>query len=310
MKIFIISNRDRSKDTANLVFAFTTDSKNNLLVFSLIKNQDQLKNSIDFERINNKELGYNDAINLLTGNYELNFEYKPKIHETLLIQDPEIFGTDDIFKPLRVSFLNKRLFGSGELSACELYGFNKLNGVYYNANSRLSLLEAINLYSESFNTKRHPRNIKTTRYQALVGFPFPNSDLDSEESFLAVFPNENTKLIFNIKSEILNLTYNQFYLDYLPNKFITCKLIKIQDLPDKSSLIKVISLANNSPVPNIPISLSTDSGYISNTKIVTNPSGEFIFKYIPLGLSSGDISTISAGFKLFTGVCDLKIKVK
>ena len=309
MKIFVVTNRERSADDTNLCFCFNVDSNKTLLAFSCLKFTDPLLNDIDKERINNPKMGYDTAVSILKGEYEFQWVHKPKINEQLLIQNKEIFGTDDLYQPLRVAFFNKSILGPGETSACEIYAFNKLNGHWSNATSAISTLEASNLFATSFVTKRHPRNIKTVRHQAYIGFPFPSSDVDTDESFLAVFPNENTKLIFNLPGEVQNVTYDYFYNDYLINSFITCKLEAVQKNDDGSTTLKATTIVDDKPVGNIPIVLSTDSGYISKTKTTTNDQGSVEFIFVPLGLDSGDVATISAGFRLYTGVSDVKITV-
>lgn len=313
MKIFIVTNCDTTNDIANQVYAFTRDQNNTLTVFALIRNVDAVEMPDYEQRINDVDRGYNEAVKLLTGEFTYDWVNKPRINDHLLVKMPELFGTEDVYSPSRVAFLNRKLFGSGELAGHEIYAFNRLNGRFkeFNATALIGSLEAYNLYAESFGTKRHPRNIKTLRYQALVGFPYPSSDVDSDETFLAIFPDNNTKLIFNnIDVEPETLTYDQFFNDYLVNKFITCKLEKLAVNEDKSITVKVTTLTDGKNVPNIPVILSTDSGYINRTKVITDDKGEAVVKFIPLGLDVGDKVVLSAGFKLFTGVYDLQLTVE
>lgn len=314
MKIFIVTNRDASNDVATQIYSFTRDQNNTLTVFALIRNVDVANCIPDYEQyVNDPDRGFNDALKLLTGDFTFDWVKKPNMNDRLLVKMPELFGTEDLYSPSRVSFLNRKLFGSGELAGHELYAFNRLNGRFkeFNATSRIGTLEAYNLYAESYSTKRHPRNIKTLRYQALVGFPYPSSDLDSEETFLAIFLDEDTKLIFNnFDSEPQTMTYDQFYNDYLVNQFVTCKLEKIKVNDDKSVDIKVTTLTGDKLVPDIPVILTTDGGYLNHTKVVTNQDGEANIKFIPLGLETGDKVTLSAGFKVFTGVYDLQLTVE
>ena len=194
-------------------------------------------------------------------------------------------------------------YGSGERSAHAMWRFdlNDLGMV-----PRNSFAETFNEKSVNWvASRRSPRH-------AVLYLPFTSSSPTSEEATLQIFTG-NPSLVTVLSGE----TTETVTLDdinrmrdkeglFLPG--LTLTRSSGHDT-DGDGIVFDVEISWGGKIPETETAfVSTTAGYISKQRVTLN-NGKGRFKWMPLGLDSGDQATVQVGFRLFSGIASMTVEV-
>lgn len=192
-------------------------------------------------------------------------------------------------------------YGSGERSAHAMWRFdlNDLGMV-----PRNSFAETFNEKSVNWvASRRSPRH-------AVLYLPFTSSSPTSEEATLQIFTG-NPSLVTVLSGE----TTETVTLDDInrmrdnEGQFFPSLVLKQIDKSQDGSVTFEVSLIWHGKIPETETAfVSTTAGYISKQRVTLN-NGKGRFKWMPLGLDSGDQATVQVGFRLFSGIASMTVEV-
>lgn len=193
-------------------------------------------------------------------------------------------------------------YGSGERSAHAMWRFdlNDLGMVPRNS------------FAETFNEKsvNWVANRRSPRH-AVLYLPFTSSSPTSEEATLQIFTG-NPSLVTVLSgepTEIVTLDDIHRMRDkeglFLPGLTLTRSSVHETD-----GIVFDVEISWGGKIPETETAfVSTTAGYISKQR-VTLTNGKGRFKWMPIGLDSGDQATVQAGFRLFSGIASEEVKAE
>ena len=183
--------------------------------------------------------------------------------------------------------------------------------VYYKS----ALAKPFDTFSQSFNTKSKFLN----HFHPTLDFPvtilFYPETKNFKDAHLTVIKQDD-HVPFEVTTTNDNGEKVPYVPDYdgpyIPNYVLPkCLLASSPTVPKDGTIVSFTYRDLNSVEQsvNFEASIKTDKGYISHNKIdIVN--GKASFKFIPLGLSSGEKVTIQAGIGRFTNVAKLELTVE
>ena len=178
-----------------------------------------------------------------------------------------------------------------------------------------SLGKPFDTFAQSFNTKSKMLNHFYPMFDMPVSVLFYPETKNFKDAQLTVIKQDDhvpfEVTTTNDKGE--KVPYVPDYEGpYIPNYVLPkCLLASSPTVPKDGTIVSFTYRDLNSVEQsvNFEASIKTDKGYISHNKVdVVN--GKASFKFIPLGLSSGEKVTIQAGIGRFTNVAKLELTVE
>ena len=197
-------------------------------------------------------------------------------------------------------------YGSGERSARSMwkFSFGNSNGV------------PVNAYSQTYFSKS-PLRVAQRRYNAdaILFLPFKATLPCGEEATLHLFaPNAGLVSFIALPeaSTVEHLTIAEVSERKANGEVFPDLTISAPTTSYSSNGVDVTvtcSWKNGGKIPDgEEVFVETSAGYISKQRVKL-VNGQARFKFIPLGLESGDIAKIQVGFRLFSGLDEAEIEV-
>lgn len=197
-------------------------------------------------------------------------------------------------------------YGSGERSARSMwkFSFGNSNGV------------PVNAYSQTYFSKS-PLRVAQRRYNAdaILFLPFKATLPCDEDATLHLFaPNAGLVSFIALPegSTVEQLTIAEVSKRKADGEVFPDLTISAPTTAYSSNGIEATVTCSWRNGGNVPdgeeVFIETSAGYVSKqrAKLV---NGQAKFKFIPLGLESGDVAKIQVGFRLFTGLAEAEIEV-
>jgi len=184
--------------------------------------------------------------------------------------------------------------------------------VYYKSPS----IPPFDAFSQSYNSKSK----YLSHLQAGTNFPicvmfYPETKNFKEAVLIVQKQKDNVPFKItttNSKGEIID--YSPDYEGpYISNRLLPkCELRAENIVVNKNDQLEIEFIYKNMDSIEMEINfhatVKTDKGYISHSKIDVK-HGRGKFKFIPLGLDSGEKATIECGIGKYTSLCDISISV-
>jgi len=185
------------------------------------------------------------------------------------------------------------------------------NAVYWTA----SVGKPFDTFAQSFNTKSKILNHFYPMFDMPVSILFYPETKNFKDAHLTVIKQDN-HVPFEVTTTNDNGEKIPYVPDYegpyVPNYVLPkCLLTSSATVPKDGTIVSFTYRDFNSveQYVNFNASIKTDKGYISHNKLdVIN--GKASFKFIPLGLSSGEKVTIQAGIGRFSNVGKIELIVE